>query len=135
MSNSNYIEKVGAFLDNELDGDELVRFNEDLAQNPALVEELNFQKELIEGIKNNRRTELKARLDNVQIGNGFWSGTAVKLVSGVVIVAGIGYGIFELSNSPDSPDSNEMQTTEVTSLDQDTSSEVPEQTPEAYMFA
>ena len=129
-SNQKYIEQVGAFLDNELSGDELTSFNEELARNPELAKELNYQQELVEGIKDNRRAELKARLDNVQIGNGLWSGSAVKIFSGVLIVGGIGFGIYQIS-TPTSITNEDAPELEVKI--QDPPTEQPEQIKEVIV--
>lgn len=112
MSNKSYFEQVGAFLDNELNDEELAKFNEELANNPELVKELNYQKELIAGIKSYRHSELKARLDNVPVGTGFWSGSMVKILSGAVIVAGIGYGVYEFSFTKEPAMDQKTQNTE-----------------------
>ena len=82
MSKNIHFEQVGGFLDNELSPDELIKFNEELSQNPELVKELNFQKELVEGINANRKAELKARLDSINVGGGLPSSTisTIKVV-------------------------------------------------------
>ena len=54
--NTNYIDQVGAFLDNELSGEDLANFNKELSSNPELVKELDFQKELIEGYQDDTKT-------------------------------------------------------------------------------
>lgn len=101
MSKNIYLEQVGGFLDNELSPDELVKFNEELSRNPELVKELNFQKELVEGINANRKAELKARLDSINVGGGLSSSSisTIKVISGVVIVGAIGFAIFDFTKS------------------------------------
>ncbi len=90
----NYYDIVGAYMDNELEGEALRDFKDEIATNPALRKELEFQKQLIDGIKENRRLELKTRLDKILVSGGAGTMTIVKIVSGVVILAGIGYGVF-----------------------------------------
>jgi len=91
---SKYYDLVGAYLDNELEGDQLDDFNKELTGNPDLKRELEFQQQLIEGIKASRRLELKSRLDNITVGRPSTTGSVIKILSGVVIVAGIGFGIY-----------------------------------------
>lgn len=113
--NTNYIDQVGAFLDNELSGEDLANFNAELAINPALVKELDFQKELIEGIKEYRKTELKARLNDIPVSTALWYGTPLKIITGILVTAGIGYGIFELMQGiePKLPEDQQVKIVEV----------------------
>ena len=91
-----YYDIVGAYLDNELEGEALRDFKTELATNPALNKELEFQQQLIEGIKENRMLDLKTRLDNIPVSGGAGAMTFGKIVSGVVILAGVGYGVFKI---------------------------------------
>lgn len=59
--------KIEAYLRNELSPMDQAAFEQDLAQNPALSKEVAFQKDLIQTIQLNRKAELKARLNNVQV--------------------------------------------------------------------
>jgi len=113
MSKNIYLEQVGGFLDNELSPDELVKFNEELSRNPELVKELKFQKELVEGINANRKAELKARLDSIDVGGGLSSSSisTIKVVSGVVIVGVIGFAIFDFTRSSENESTAEVEIT------------------------
>ena len=111
MKAQNYFDLVGSYLDGELEPDQLQQFEQELERNPDLRQELGFHKELIEGIRANRMSELKARLDNVPVSGGGLSGGAIgKYIAGAVIVGGIGYGVVVLTDSPDS-DLVPMETT------------------------
>jgi Ni,Fe-hydrogenase I large subunit len=57
---------IEAYLRNELSSFEKAAFEQEMAQNPNLSQEVLFQKDLIQTIQQNRRMELKARLQNVQ---------------------------------------------------------------------
>lgn len=95
MNQDKYIEVVGAYLDNELKGDELKQFEKELSSNPGLQKELSFQKELHEGIKLNRHNQLKARLDNLEVSGGSTGTSAlVKVVGGIAIAGLVGLGIY-----------------------------------------
>lgn len=119
MDQDKYIEVVGAYLDKELQGEELKQFENELSKNPELKKELSFQKDLLEGIKQNRHNQLKARLDNLDVSGGnTGTSTAVKVVGGIAIASLIGLGIYMNSDSPE-PDT----TTETTEVIQDSPTE------------
>jgi hypothetical protein len=92
-NNNSYIELVGAYLDGELVGDELASFESELNSNASLSAEVESQSEIINGIKEARKAELIARLDNIPISSGGTSTSVLtKFVAGVVILGGIGFG-------------------------------------------
>ena len=97
MSDKNtYIEQVGAYLDGDLTGGELNLFESELASNKSLAQEVSSQKELIEGIKSYRKSELIARLDNLSIGSaGIITSSLTKFIGGAVILGGIGFGLYQ----------------------------------------
>ena len=95
-NNNSYIELVGAYLDGELVGDELASFESELNSNAALSAEVESQAEIINGIKEARKAELIARLDNIPISSGGISTSVLtKFVAGVVILGGIGFGTYQ----------------------------------------
>ncbi len=60
-------EKVEAYFNNELNDSEKNDFLREVESNAELKSEYNFQNEVINGIKEARKAELKAMLDNVPI--------------------------------------------------------------------
>jgi len=119
-----YYDLVGAYLDNELEGDHLDDFNKELTGNPDLKKELEYQHQLIEGIKANRRLELKSRLDNVTVGGPSTTGSVIKILSGAVIVAGIGFGIYNFILKEEDPQ-QEIYTTEADIFEEPKQEEEP----------
>ena len=60
-------EKVEAYFNNELNDSEKNDFLNEVESNAELKSEYNFQNEVINGIKEARKAELKAMLDKVPI--------------------------------------------------------------------
>ena len=60
-------EKLEAYFNNELNDSEKSDFLREIESNTELKSEYNFQNEVINGIKEARKAELKAMLDNVTI--------------------------------------------------------------------
>lgn len=95
-----------------------------VSTDPLLKKEFDFQHEVIEGLKNARIAELKARLDNVAVGGGY-SGSIISkvaLVGGVALVAGLAFYF-----SQSSTDTIEVAPKEVVEDVSNLISEQPEQ--------
>lgn len=93
---------IDDYFDGRMSETEMKEFEAQLNTDPELQREFNIQKEIIETIKGVRKAELKARLDNVQVGGGFTSSFSfTKIATSVVIIAGIGIGgYFYLNEEP-----------------------------------
>jgi hypothetical protein len=91
-----YFSKVGAYLDNDLIGEDLASFENELKSNPKLANELNYQKDLIEGIKNFRKAELIGHFDSLPISTGVSTGIIAKFIAGAAVVGGISFGIYNM---------------------------------------
>ncbi len=104
MENINPEEQVESYLLGTLDDRQRSDFENALKNNPDLQSELKFQQQIITGIRDYRKTQLKARLDQVVIPAGgvsnYFSTLGAK-VAGSVIVASIGIGIFYFANTDD----------------------------------
>ncbi len=101
MNNENtYFDKVGVYLDNELKGEELASFENELNNNPELAKELSFQNELIQGIHAYRKTQLINRLDSIQVGTGISTGLIAKYIAGIAVIGGIGFGVYSILPDP-----------------------------------
>lgn len=90
MSNNDLL---NSYFDGAMSEVEKQDFLNLVSSDPQLEKEFNFQQEVIDGLKNARIAELKARLDNVTIGGGYSSGiiSKVALVGGVALIAGLAY--------------------------------------------
>ncbi|MTI19721.1 hypothetical protein E1176_01675, partial [Fulvivirga sp. RKSG066] len=101
MSN---IEKISAYLEDEMSLAQRQQFETELTKDPELLNEFNFQKDIIEGIKEARRVELKQMLDNVPVG-GAGAGGAImfgKIASAVAVLGILALGIYYFSLREDS---------------------------------
>ena len=98
-------EKVAAYFENELGESEKQNLLKELETNPELKSEFNFQQQVIEGIKEARKAELKAMLNNVPIasvGTSSFSSIFKVIIGGAVtILVGSGvYWYYFSSNTP-----------------------------------
>lgn len=86
----NNFELIDDYLANRLQGSEKEAFESQLGQDPALKSELDLQKQIVEGIRQARATELKAMLSKVAVGGG---GAQVEFsvlrIAAGVVIAGV----------------------------------------------
>ncbi len=76
-------EHIDDFLANRLPDGERKAFEEQIAGDPALQEEVNFQRELVEAVRKARAQELKSMLQQVPVAGGVsWGG--LKMAAAVV---------------------------------------------------
>lgn len=95
MSNT---EKISAYLDNEMSASERIQFEQQLVDDPALKREFDLQNEVIEGIKEARKQELKAMLNQIPVPGGtFGTITFGKIASGIAIIGALAIGIYYIS--------------------------------------
>ena len=93
-------EKLEAYFNNELNDSEKNDFLEEVGSNTELKSEYIFQKEVIDGIKEARKTELKAMLDNVPIASASTVDTGlIKLLVGGAATIIIGTSMWYYFNS------------------------------------
>ncbi|MFY0654243.1 MAG: hypothetical protein JXQ96_19555 [Cyclobacteriaceae bacterium] len=67
---SEYTRLVNKYLDGQMSGSEQYIFEEQLIKDPMLKTEFDHQNEIVHGLKEYRKSQLKARLDNVSVGPG-----------------------------------------------------------------
>jgi hypothetical protein len=127
--NLSHEQLVDRYLDNEMSEIDRLEFENQLIQNPELREEYGFQKDLIEGIKESRRLELKARLDSIPISTPFYQSLLFKSIAAATITAGIGIGLYYLADQSNDNSISKVNITQNQVLPGDMA-EVPEM-PEA----
>jgi hypothetical protein len=108
MTNS---ELINAYLDNELNEAERLQFEERLRLEPDLKEELSLHEDIIEGIRNTRKAELKHRLNQVDVGGHSGWSTAQVLGTIAIIAAGVTAVYFLY---PENESQNNIETTRET---------------------
>lgn len=87
MSINQHIEQqTEQFLRGELSGGELHAFENQMASNPDIHQYVDLQKQIHQGISHYRHTQLKARLDAIQVSPG-WFGSGI-LGEGILKIAG-----------------------------------------------
>jgi hypothetical protein len=92
---------VDRYLDNEMSEIQRLQFEDQLVHNAELRSEYNVQKDLISGVKESRRLELKARLDSIPINTPTYQTIGFKSVVVASISAGIGLGAYHLIDQRD----------------------------------
>lgn len=95
---------VNSYLDNELTEIERSDFENRLHHDSELNEEFNFQKDLVDGIKNVRRLELKSRLSNIPINTPLFQTIGFKAIAIASVSIGIGIGAFYFIDSNIEPE-------------------------------
>ncbi len=94
------LEKVEAYFNNELSDSEKNDFLNEVESNTELKQEYNFQKEVIDGIKEARKAELKAMLDAVPIATMSTASTGLyKIIAGGVATILLGTAAWYYVNS------------------------------------
>lgn len=95
---SEYTRLVNKYLDSNMSGSEKFIFEEQLTSDPLLKAEFDHQNEIIHGLKEYRKMQLKTRLDNVTINPGILGvisqSTTVKTLSYVVTSILVGTGSY-----------------------------------------
>lgn len=105
-------EFVNSFLDNELSEIDRLDFENKLLHDSDLREEYNFQKDLVEGIKESRRLELKSRLSNIPINTPLYQTVGFKAIAVASISVGIGFGAYYLLSEDDNIKLSEIDLSE-----------------------
>ena len=90
-----YSHIVQSYFDNEMSIEERLDFEQLIGQDPQLKQEFDLQKEVIEGIREYRRHEIKAHLSTVAVGGIVWTNPLRWAVGGgsTLIAAVVGYFI------------------------------------------
>ncbi len=83
--------------------EEAASFEKELAADPSLKAESDFQSEIINGIKEYRKSQLKLRLDAIDVSPGWFEfaqqSTLVKSFGGIALATAIGSGVYFLADT------------------------------------
>lgn len=111
-------EKINAYFDNELNAGEKQQLENRLREDMELKREFDFQKEIIDGIREARHMQLKAMLDRVPVGGAGGATFGTGKVLGVIgIAAVIGFGIYYFYPDNEAPLSENETPKEITMQD------------------
>lgn len=121
-------EFVNSYLDSELSEIDRLDFENKLLHDSELREEYNFQKDLVEGIKETRRLELKSRLSNIPINTPLYQTVGFKAIAVASISAGIGIGAYYMLSEDDNIQLSDINLTEnqITQTEENDIPEIPE---------
>lgn len=121
-------EFVSNYLDNELSEIQRLDFENKLLHDSDLREEYSFQKELVEGIKESRRLELKSRLSNIPVSTPLYQTVGFKAIVVASISAGVGLGAYYYLNNDDLIELSDIDLTNeyITAVEESKIPDVPE---------
>ena len=94
-----YTAQIEKYLEGGMSGEEMKSFESSLLKDPALKAEFQLQKDIVSSLKEFRKAELKARLDQINVGS--YSGgisTGLKIALTAALTASVGLGIYYFSN-------------------------------------
>lgn len=97
-------EQIELYLTDQLSEGDRTQFETQLQQDPLLKEELQFQEDIIQSVRNHRTAQLKSRLNNIEPpGPGMGETTAggLKLAGSVLAMAAIGVGAYFYLQEPE----------------------------------
>lgn len=126
-------EMMDQYLANKLSTAERIAFEQKLEGDPELNQEYQFQKQIVEGIRQARVAELKAMLNNIPVSTlpGNQAAVAGKVVAWIVAVGIMGGLIYYFTKEKPVAETSSVKTEQVVPAQQDIqSTAVPEQTPD-----
>lgn len=110
MNNNIYNpENIEAYLENKLSPLERIKFESEIKKDPLLESELTLQKDIVESLKNHRKSQLKNRLSNIEVSMtpSYWE-IGAKIAASVVISGLVSFGVYTYfsGNSKDAATTN-----------------------------
>ena len=99
-------ENIESYIANKMSASDRALFENELAKDPLLSNEINLQKDIVESLKAFRKAELKGRLNNIEVSVGS-SYTGLKVAASVLLASLISFGTyyyFTGNNTPDKPE-------------------------------
>src|SRR6185312_7172783 len=97
MENFSSINNIESYLTNKMSAAERKFFEAQLAKDPLLQNEVNFHKDVIEGLQDFRKRELKERLRNIEVKGG--NSIGIKVTASVIALSLIGFGTYYLTSN------------------------------------
>lgn len=98
MATEKDLELLDDYLSNRLEGDHKLDFKKRLESDSSLKSELEFQKALVDGIKNARVAELKSMLNQTVVPSPTNSSVFAKAAVTIAVIAAVGTGLYFLLN-------------------------------------
>ena len=99
--NTRLQDKIDQYHAGRMNSNEIDSFEKEIASDPSLQSESDFQGDIINGLKDFRRMELKARLSSIDVSPVWYDfvqqSTLLKSFGGVAVATIIGSGVFFLA--------------------------------------
>ncbi|AHM59169.1 hypothetical protein D770_04510 [Flammeovirgaceae bacterium 311] len=100
IGNSHHNDHLDNYLLGKLSADEKAAMDARLAADSQLQEDMLFQQDIVHALQDERRMELKNRLNNIEVGaGGFSTAVGLKIAAGVALVGLMGTAVYFLSSS------------------------------------
>lgn len=103
MLNNDLLEKIEQYHSGNMSAGDIASFENEIASNPELKVESDFQSDIVNGIKEYRKTQLKTRLDTINVSPGWIEfarqSALVKSFGGVAIASLIGSAVYFYADS------------------------------------
>lgn len=109
-----HMEQIEAYILNKMDSGQKAAFEQLLAQDPLVNQEFEIQKDIIKTIQDTRKSELKARLNKIEVNGSGWS-NAAKVAASLLLISSIGAGAYFFNNPNSKPDGKSIEITNETS--------------------
>lgn len=105
MENTPHNHRLDDYLLGKLSADEHAEMESQLAADSQLREDMFLQRDIVQALQENRRLELKNRLNSIEVGTGgFSTAIGLKIAAGVALMGLMGTGIYWfLNSSPATP--------------------------------
>jgi hypothetical protein len=100
-------ENIESYIANKMSASDKVLFENELAKDPLLSNEINLQKDIVESLKAFRKAELKGRLNNIEVSIGS-SYTGIKVAASVILASLLSFGTYSYFTSNNPQDSKEV---------------------------
>lgn len=114
-------EHIDNYHSGRMSESEMADFKKMLESDPAIKAESDLQSDIVNGLKEYRKLELKARLDAIEVGPTWiefaQQSTLLKSLGGVVIASLIGTGIYFFGERPESQDLIEPATVDAQGME------------------
>lgn len=109
-------EQIDNYHAGKMNQPEMADFERTLESDPAVRAESDFQSDIVSGLKEYRKLELKSRLDAINVGPTWFEfaqqSTLMKSLGGVIVASLIGTGILIYGEKPETQDLDQLATVE-----------------------
>jgi hypothetical protein len=116
-------EKIEAYLTGDLSEAERLSVENAMSSDPSFKADVDFQRDVIDGLKDFRKAQLKARLNNIEVSAGTGNATLFKYAASIFTAASLGAGILYFTSN-DKTDSPEVTTPQISINENTSTSEI-----------